>query len=637
MLRLINVLYFLLYSLFSYGQIIGKIDIKLENAKPDQELKVVIIMVEQADLGQLKDIRGKDAKATLAYNTLYTKAIQGQKEILSWLKENKIQHRSFYIVNMFSAVVSKAQLIEISYRSDVSTIIEDANFQMLQPIKSKSSSGERAPIWNLTKISAPTVWGMGITGQNVVIGGQDTGYAWDVTTIKSKYRGWNGTTADHNYNWHDAIHQDDVHNSTNGNPCGYNLTTPCDDHNHGTHTMGTMVGDVDDMGQEIGVAPGAKWIGCRNMERGWGTLSTYVECFEWFLAPYPVAGGAGDPTKMPHVINNSWGCPTDEGCNTSNFPVMEAALNSLRNAGCVIVVSAGNSGSTCGSVDNPAAIFEGSFSIGATNSADNIAGFSSRGPVIVDSSYRLKPNVSAPGVDIRSCLKNGTFANWAGTSMAGPHVAGLVALLISANPELAGEVDKIEDIIEQTAVNYTSGQDCPPVNGTSIPNNTFGYGRIDALAAVNIALPTNYIPYVNQPDNLVVSNAQNGVVMVSQNGSKFRLQVNNTGQLLISSIANPSIGSVEYKTASLNMVTSNSKIILKSPNSTLWQININNGGTLTAQLANIILKHSELLNGDVYISGSLKGILMRSPDDTCFLTNMSNLGVLLTIPAICQN
>lgn len=493
-----HILFLLSLLIFSnvQGQIVDKIDIKLSQNISGNKKNIVIILKDQADLSMVKNIKGKNAKATYTYHQLYNKAAVTQKELLSFLKENKISHRSFYIVNMISATCNLEMIKKLSLREDVDFIIEDGNFEMLkQPERDHGNTGDRAPIWGLNKIGAPTVWSMGYTGQNVVIGGQDTGYAWEVSTIKSKYRGWDGVNASHDYNWHDAIHEDDPA-SGGANPCGFDSPIPCDDNNHGTHTMGTMVGDTDNNVDDIGVAPGAKWIGCRNMENGAGLLSTYVECFEWFLAPYPVSGGEGDPTKMPHVIVNSWGCPEFEGCNTTNFSVMETALNNLRNAGCVVVVSAGNDGSACSSVYNPAAIFEGSFSVGATNSSDVIASFSSRGSVSVDGSYRLKPNISAPGVNVRSCLKDGSFAALSGTSMAGPHVAGLVALVISANPDLAGEVDQIEDIIEQTAARLTSSQICNDISGSTIPNNTYGFGRIDAVAAVNRALDKLYVPFI---------------------------------------------------------------------------------------------------------------------------------------------
>lgn len=621
------------------SQLVGKIDIKLLNAEPTTKQAVVVVMKEQADISNVKNIKGKDAKATFVYNTLLHKANETQSSLLQFLKNEGAVHRSFYIVNMVSATLDLPTIQMIATREDVSEIIQDGNFKMLDQPESdrtKEQSGLRAPIWNLTQIGAPTVWSMGYTGQNVVIGGQDTGYAWEVNTIKSKYRGWNGTTANHNYNWHDAIHMDNPM-SGGTNLCGFNSPIPCDDHSHGTHTMGTMVGGVDDNSNEIGVAPGAKWIACRNMENGYGTLTTYTECFEWFLAPYPVAGGAGDPTKMPHVINNSWGCPTIEGCNTTNFATMETALNNLRNAGCVIVVSAGNDGQNCNSVNSPAAIFNGSFSVGATNSSNGIASFSSRGTVNVDGSNRLKPNISAPGVDVRSCLKDGTFANWNGTSMAGPHVAGLVALLISANPELAGEVDKIEDIIEQTSIHLTSTQSCDGISGTTIPNNTFGYGRIDGLAAINIALASNYPPYVAQRSSIVISNAQNGLVLVSANNNQYRFQVNDTGILTKTLISNHATNSILVNNGSLNMQTSDSKIILRSPNNTYWELTVDNTGNISTLATSINPTNIELLTGDLKVSNGQKGVLLRSPNNTCFLTNISNIGTILTIPAVCIN
>jgi uncharacterized repeat protein (TIGR01451 family) len=337
--------------------------------------------------------------------------------------------------------------------------------------------------WNIDWVNAPDVWAAGHNGQGAVIGGQDTGYDWDHAALIDQYRGWNGSTTDHDYNWHDAIHEDNSATGP-GNPCGFNSAQPCDDHGHGTHTLGTMVGD-DGGSNQVGMAPGASWIGCRNMEQGVGTPATYSECYQWFLAPYPVGGDPfrdGDPDKAPHVINNSWGCPPSEGCTDPN--VLLTVVENVRAAGIVTVHSAGNEGPGCSSVGNPATIYDASFSVGATAySNDDIASFSSRGPVSTDGSNRLKPDISAPGVLIRSTTPNDGYGHSSGTSMAGPHVAGLVALLISAEPALAGQVDLIESIIQQTAVPLFTDEGCGGDTPASLPNHTFGYGRIDALAA----------------------------------------------------------------------------------------------------------------------------------------------------------
>jgi subtilisin family serine protease len=299
------------------------------------------------------------------------------------------------------------------------------------------------------------------------------------------YRGWDGDSADHDYHWHDAIH-------SGGGVCGANSTVPCDDFGHGTHTMGTMVGD-DGGNNQIGMAPGAKWIGCRNMDVGNGTPTTYSECFEWFIAPTDLAGQNPDPAMAPHVINNSWSCPPSEGCTSPG--ILQAVVENCRAAGIVVVVSAGNtsSGAPCSSIDDPAALYDAAFTVGATTNTDTIAPYSDRGPVTIDGSNRMKPDISAPGTGVTSSVPGGGYGSSTGTSMAGPHVAGLVALLISAKPELAGEVDQIEQIIRDTAFEPSFGGQCG-VGAGVFPNNTFGAGRIDALAAVQLALAD--LPFV---------------------------------------------------------------------------------------------------------------------------------------------
>jgi subtilisin family serine protease len=295
----------------------------------------------------------------------------------------------------------------------------------------------------------------------------------------AQYRGYNGVTATHDYNWHDAIH-------SAGSDCGADSPAPCDDNSHGTHTMGTIVGD-DGLGNQIGVAPGARWIGCRNMKEGVGTPATYAECFEFFLAPYPVDGDPAerDPSRAPHVINNSWVCPPSEGCD---WDTLREVVENVRAAGIMVVASAGNSGPTCSTVQDPPSIYNAAFSVGATNSSDVIASFSSRGPVTVGGLGWRKPDLSAPGVNIRSCVPGGGYqGGWQGTSMAGPHVAGAVALLWSAAPALIGDVDATEALLARTARPRTTTQSCGGDGPDDVPNNVYGWGVVDALAAVQAA------------------------------------------------------------------------------------------------------------------------------------------------------
>jgi subtilisin family serine protease len=459
-----------------------KVDSRLLQGVPATN-EFLVILSEQADLSGAAALKTKEAKGRYVFERLTETAQRTQQPLLKTLQEQKLEYQPFWVANMIWVRGDSSAIQSLAQRADTVRIIANSGNRVPElPPSPKMDQLVNSVEWNISQVHAPNVWALGYTGQGVVVAGQDTGYQWDHPALKNHYRGWNGTNSNHNYNWHDAIHGNNPNNSGD-NPCGYNLTAPCDDNSHGTHTMGTMIGD-DGAGNQIGMAPGAKWIGCRNMERGWGTPATYVECFQWFLAPTDLNDQNPDPSKAPDVINNSWYSDATEG--TTNLFVFQTAVENLRAAGVVVVVSAGNQGSGCSTITSPA-IYDASFSVGATDSGDNIAGFSSRGPVTVDGSNRLKPDVSAPGVNIRSSVPGNSYAGgWSGTSMAGPHVAGLVALLISAHPELKGQVDGIERIIEHTAVPRTSSQSCGSVPGTAIPNNIYGWGRVDALAALGL-------------------------------------------------------------------------------------------------------------------------------------------------------
>ena len=464
-------------------------DILNEMDSEIEEIEFIIVLKEQADVSGAKQLKGKTAKGQYVFSKLREHALQTQTAIQVMLKNEQRSFQSLSIVNAIHTSGNAALITRLAQLPEVAQINSNPETQLDFPeLENNATLRDPSAVeWGIENIGAPQVWDMGYKGQGVVVAGQDTGYDWTHPALQSKYRGWDGNNGDHNYNWHDAIHEISDMARDSMNPCGLNLTSPCDDHNHGTHTMGTMVGEDGD--NQIGVAPEAKWIACRNMERGNGTPITYLECYEWFLAPTDIAGENPKPEMAPHVINNSWSCPESEGCNATNWGMMETAVNNLRAAGVVVVVSAGNDGREgCSTVRTPSAIFEGSFTVGSINPNDSISSFSSRGPVTVDGSNRMKPNVSAPGSQVRSSIRFGNYGTSSGTSMAGPHVAGLVALIISAAPELAGEVEIIEDIIEQSGLARNTSQDCGDIDGSNTPNNTYGFGTIQAVEAVNEAL-----------------------------------------------------------------------------------------------------------------------------------------------------
>ncbi len=450
------------------------------------QTEFLVFLQEQADLSGAAQLSTKLEKGTYVYQTLTQVAAQTQGPVLAALDAlDGVAYRPYWVANMIWVRGDLEVVQTLASRSDVARIAANPSvYGGVEPMEGVQNNPQGIE-WNITLVGAPEVWAAGVTGQGAVIAGQDTGYEWNHPAIIDQYRGSVGGNADHNYNWHDAIHENNP-NTPPGNVCGFDSLVPCDDNNHGTHTMGTMVGD-DGGSNQIGMAPGARWIGCRNMEDGWGTPATYSECFQWFIAPTDLNGQNPDPAMAPDVVSNSWSCPTTEGCTDPN--VMLAVVESVRAAGIFISVSAGNSGSGCSTVNTPAAIYDASFSVGATTSSDVIASYSSRGPVTVDGSNRLKPDISAPGSSVRSSIRGGGYAVFSGTSMAAPHVAGLVGLLVSANPSLSGQVDQLETLIADTAVPLTTTQTCGGVPGDQIPNNTYGYGRIDALAAYEAAAP----------------------------------------------------------------------------------------------------------------------------------------------------
>src|SRR5215472_3916394 len=446
---------------------------------------VIILLADQANVNAGYNMRDQDARGWFVYNTLSQHATRTQRGIRSLLDSRGVTYQSFFVVNMIVANADRALVEALAARPDVARVdsnrptrwIEDPSIANFSVTPSNAVTVE----WGVQDVNAPQVWAMGFTGQGIVIGNEDTGMRWTHVALKPHYRGWNGVTADHNYNWHDSIH-DSV-----GNPCGNDSPFPCDDNGHGTHTTGTTSGD-DGTGNQIGVAPGAKWIGCRNMDSNTGTPARYTECFQFFIAPTDLNGQNPNPALRPHVINNSWTCPVSEGCTTGDE--LRMIVENTQAAGIFVEASAGNSGSACSTVSDPPAYYEASFSTGAIDITNTLAGFSSRGPVTRDGSNRLKPNISAPGVNVRSSYftSDTTYANLSGTSMAGPHVVGTVALLWSARPQLVRDIATTKMILQNTAnpgVTVNPPQTCGGIPNTTIPNNSFGYGRVDALAAVN--------------------------------------------------------------------------------------------------------------------------------------------------------
>ncbi|MEM1318784.1 MAG: S8 family peptidase [Bacteroidota bacterium] len=476
----------------------------LEESRSQKGLDMLVLLNEQLQ-PQTSNQLSKEEKAWEVFEQLREAAETSQRGLMQWLEREEIAFRRLYIVNALQLRGDLSLLEQLAKREDVARIVDNGAIRVSR-LEASQPVGQRGPRnleWGVERVRAHEVWALGYRGAGVVVGGEDTGYDWMHPALQSRYRGWNGTSADHNYNWHDAIRElnplnEYPNDDPSNNSCGLDVDVPCDDQGHGTWTMGIMVGSDGD--NQVGVAPDAQWIGCRNMENGWGSPFSYLECLEWFLAPTDLNGENPDPTKAPHVINNSWVCPEVEGCNPSNWGMIEQAINNLRSAGVFVVVAAGNDGREgCSSINKPPSIFENSFAVGSIEPNDSVSNFSSRGPVTVDGSGRIKPNVMAPGRNIRSSQNGGGYMEGTGTSGSAPFVAGTVALMISANPDLAGQVELLEDILEQTVSIQHQPEDCGDL--TAIPNNTYGFGSLDALAAVeealNLITSTTEVPSAN--------------------------------------------------------------------------------------------------------------------------------------------
>ena len=432
--------------------------------------EALVVLTTQADLSPASSLQTKLEKGYFVYNSLRTVANRTQGPILSLLQQRGVPYQSFWIVNMIKVTGDRGLMNTLAARADVAHI--DANplvrTDLPNPNGKVDSFEPQGIEWNVTKVKAPDLWNLGYRGEGRVVSGADTGVQWDHPALKPHYRGWDGQQANHDYNWDDAVQHS---------------TAPMDPHGHGTFTVSEEVGD-DGAGNQVGVAPGAKWIACRNMDSGGnGKPAWYTECFQFMIAPWPInQPDKGDPSKAPDSINNSWVCPPSEGCN---FDTLQSIVDAVRAAGIFPSMAAGNDGPSCSSIMYPPAIYASSISVGALDSGDHIASFSSRGPVTIDGSNRIKPNLSAPGANVRGAVPgNGYQSGWSGTSMAAPHVAGGVALLWQANPSLVGDIDATQGAMQRAATKLrpiSAAGYCRSPSG--LQDNTFGWGLLNLLKA----------------------------------------------------------------------------------------------------------------------------------------------------------
>jgi bacillopeptidase F (M6 metalloprotease family)/subtilisin family serine protease len=401
------------------------------------------------------------AQANAVINSLKQVAEKGQKNVVPLLKqlqkEGSIsEFEPFWVVNMVAVTGDAKALKALAARPEVEKIAASKTYRVMGSktgAATQDGGSAQSIEWNIQNVNAPQAWSLGIDGTGIVVANLDTGVEGTHPALARKYRGAVDGTGS-TYSWFDAVNN--------------NNSAPYDDHGHGTHTMGTIVGSDQSGANMIGVAPGATWISAKILSAaGSGTDVDIIAAAEWMLAP------GGDPSKAPDVISNSWG----GGSGTDEW--LRPTVQAWRAAGIVPVFANGNTGAgeTSCLVSVPANYPE-SIGVAAVDINNKLAGFSCRGP----SPYgEVKPELSAPGVGVRSAVPGGGYeGGWNGTSMATPHVAGVAAMLRQVNASLT--VDDIEQILLETAVPLTDSQ------YASVPNNGYGWGLVNAFDAVSEVL-----------------------------------------------------------------------------------------------------------------------------------------------------
>ena len=431
--------------------------------------KILVEFDAKANLNAAKKIKERTKRGNAVLKALTDTAAASQKAAKATVAKSKGAKATSYWLTNVLVVEADAKTLDkvakqLSKLKGVTSIRAPKIYPLVKPVETKvailAAAGD--PEWGVEKIRADQVWVDGILGQGIVVSSVDTGVDFMHPALVEQYRGNNHDgTFTHDYNWWD--------------PSSSCPGEPCDNVAHGTHTMGTMVGG-DGPGPftpDTGVAPGAQWIAAKGCEDFGCTETALLSSGQFILAPTDLNGENPDPSKRPDIVNNSWG-----GGPGDTFYL--ETVQAWRAAGIIPVFASGNPGPFCGEGGSPGDYLE-SFSAGATDNNDLIADFSGRGPSTFG---KVNPDVSAPGVDVVSSVPGGGYEAFSGTSMAAPHVAGALALMLSAEPALRGDYDAATFALRSTAIDHLDDSCGGDEDGD--PNNVYGDGRIDAKAAVDL-------------------------------------------------------------------------------------------------------------------------------------------------------
>ncbi len=461
------------------GTIDSKFEAHLNSLAPDELVTVMVVMQEQSDIQEL-DQQLRSSKSSFSHrhqvivSELQNMAQATQGHLLTGLEAGKATgevagYTTHWLINAVVVRATAGVVFDMAFRADVHSIEPNLMPELIQPVMSEKTvpAGDRGigitP--GLLAINTRRVWDeLGVDGTGTIVGIIDTGVDLFHPALQSRWQGFFSTPAE-------AWHQ---------HPAGQQYTFPVDNMGHGTHVMGTITGLAAD--DTIGVAPGAHWIVSNAVD--WGVDEYFdgfiIAALEFMTDPDGDPETSGD---VPAVVQNSWGVderwPGYIDCDSQYWD----AIDNCEAAGVVLVWSAGNEGELfgAGSIRSPADRADtpyNCFSVGSTETAApyEISPFSSLGPSGCGGEFAIKPEVSGPGTDIYSAQAGGGYHYLSGTSMAGPHVAGVVALMRSANPDL--DVVTVKQILMETAYD----------RGVPGEDNVYGHGLIDAYAAVLAAM-----------------------------------------------------------------------------------------------------------------------------------------------------
>ncbi|MFZ5432194.1 MAG: S8 family serine peptidase [Calditrichota bacterium] len=487
MYRNIIVLAFLLsWTAFAIGYPIAtspSIAYLLDSTPANSPLSAIVYLQERADIGSLDLwLSGRHAtraeRHRMVIEELRRVAEQTQVGILAELEELRetgrvVGYAPYWITNCIVIRGLPSAIEQIARRSDVEWVDVNFSAQLIEPLPSDRHAGpnpldlDHGIPRGIRAIRAPEVWyELGYTGAGRLVANLDTGVDGNHPALVSR---WRGNFAPTDECWHDEVFQSSY---------------PHDTHGHGTHVMGTMCGNSALSNDSVGVAPEALWIACSGIDQDASEEfnNDVLDAYQWFADP---DGNANTIEDVPDVVENSWGVSGSFPGYADCFNLWNDAIINCEAAGVVVIFSAGNSGPnfrTCGSPGGVAIDSVTMFAIGAVDATNDtippydIANFSSRGPTDCPPGTAIKPEVCAPGVDVYSSYPPNGYSFMNGTSMAGPHVSGMVALLRQACPD--ADVREIKSVIMRSAHDY----------GTTGEDNTYGFGFIDAYAAVQMLI-----------------------------------------------------------------------------------------------------------------------------------------------------